>query len=85
MVSLTELRSCRIFGMAIIDFMASIVGISIILLISKYFHKDLKTLPTVNFIFASFFLAIPLAIFSHILFGVNTSLNYKLGLSQQPK
>jgi len=84
MVSLTELRSCRIFGSAVFDFVASVVGVVIVLLIAKYFRDNLKDLPIVNFVFISFVLALPLGIFVHILFGVNTALNYKLGLSQKP-
>ena len=84
MVSLTELRTCRIFGLAIIDFVASVIGVLAVLLIAKYFHENLKDLHIVNFVFISFVLALPIAIASHILFGVNTALNYKLGLSQKP-
>jgi uncharacterized membrane protein len=34
-----------------------------------------------NFIIAALILSIPVAITIHIIFGINTKLNYKLGLS----
>lgn len=82
-MNLKEIRSHRIFGVAIFDLITALIGTVIILLIAKW--KWFPHLKTVNFVLAGVLLAIPLGIFFHILIGRDTTLNYKLGLSNKPK
>lgn len=81
-MSLKQLRSYRIFDIAIFDVLSSMIFFSIIFIVSQrhYYPKlDWK-----KFILAAVLLAIPIGIVFHILFGVNTQLNYVLGLSNKP-
>tara|TARA_B100002051_G_C16241078_1_gene394972 strand:- start:47 stop:295 length:249 start_codon:yes stop_codon:yes gene_type:complete len=82
-MSINELRKYKIFGMAIFDLVVSMIGMIIIFILLKKWH--FKELSTLNFIIAAIILTIPFGIIVHILFGVNTGLNYKLGLSYKPK
>ena len=77
------IRKYRLFNIAIFDVVASIIGIIIIFIIAK--NKYYKNLQTKNFILAALVVTFPLAIFFHIIFGVNTQLNYELGLSNKPE
>ncbi len=82
-MGLKKIRSYRIFGIALFDLTLAIVGTVVIVLIAKrIWFPRLKVL---NFVIAGVLLAIPLGIFVHILFGRDTTLNYKLGLSNAPK
>lgn len=72
-MGIKELRSWKIGGLALFDIVASIIGMILIadyLAISK-FQAALS--------------AVPLGIVVHALFGIDTALNYKLGLSGKPK
>jgi hypothetical protein len=80
---LKELRSHKIFGLAIFDLVSSFIGIIIIFLLFWKLH--FKHLNWLNFLIAAIVVTIPLSITFHILFGVNTQLNYTLGLSNKPK
>jgi len=82
-MDLKEIRSRRIFGIALFDLILAIVGAVLILLIAKW--KWFPHLNTLNFVVAGILLAIPLGIFVHIIVGKDTTLNYKLGLSNEPK
>ena len=82
-MDLKEIRSRRIFGIALFDLVSAIIGTVIILLIAKW--KWFPKLKTVNFVAAGVLLAVPLGIFFHIIVGRDTTLNYKLGLSGEPK
>lgn len=81
-MSLKKLRSYRIYNIAVFDIVASIIGLMIIFVVSqrKYWPK----LNTKTFITAAILSAIPLGIIVHIIFGVDTQLNYTLGLSNKP-
>lgn len=83
MTSINELRKYRIFGIAIFDLATSMIGLVIIFLIFKQIHYP--SLNAIPFIIAGILLAIPLGIIFHILFGINSTLNYMLGLSNNPK
>lgn len=83
MTSISNLRKYRIFGIAIFDLVTSMIGLVIVFLIFKHFHYP--TLNILPFIIAGILLAIPLGIMFHILFGINSTLNYMLGLSNNPK
>ena len=77
-----EIRKYRIFGMAIFDLVFGVIGLTIAFLIAKHiFFPSLKTAP---FVVAAILLTIPTGIIFHIIFGVNTSLNNRLGLSRAP-
>ena len=90
-MTITELRKAKIYiplpsgwvGLAIFDIVVSILGLVLIFIICWKIH--FPKLNIINFIIAGILLAIPLGIIAHILFGVNTSLNYALGLSYKPK
>ena len=77
-----NLRSYRIFGIALFDLVASLI---LFTLLFVYIHK--KQFPDLNqatFIIAGLLLTIPFGIIAHVLFGVNTTLNYNIGLSNKP-
>lgn len=82
-MSLDTLRSHKIFGIAIFDLTLSVIGMIIIFTAAWYF--SFKNLELWKFILAAILLTIPVGIVFHIIFGVNTFLNYKLGLSNIPK
>ena len=82
-MSIQELRKYRILGLSIFDLTSSIIGMIILFLILWKWH--FKKLKYSNFVIAASLLAIPFGIVIHIIFGVNTTLNYKLGLSYKPK
>jgi hypothetical protein len=81
MSSISSLRSYRIFGIALFDLISAMIGLVIIFLIAKHYH--FPNLSSIPFILAGILLAIPVGITFHIIFGTNTSLNYKLGLSNK--
>jgi hypothetical protein len=81
MSSLSSLRSYKIFGISIFDLISAMIGLIIIFLIAKHYH--FPNLTSTPFILAGILLAIPVGITFHIIFGTNTSLNYKLGLSNK--
>lgn len=78
-----NIRSYRIFSIAIFDLVLSMIGMVLIFLIAKQYH--FKSLETWRFVFAGIIVAIPVGIVFHIIFGINTQLNYNLGLSGPPK
>ena len=78
-----KIRSVRIFGIALFDLSLAIVGTVALMLLFWYVHyRDLKWWP---FVIAGILLAVPLGIFFHVAFGINTTLNHKLGLSRSVK
>lgn len=82
-MSLKEIRKHKIFGIAIFDLSISFVAIIIIFLIAwkSYYHY----LDWWKFLIAALIVTLPISIFAHVLFGVNTQLNYSLGLSDKPE
>ena len=83
MITLQELRRPRVCGLVVFDTLLALIGLVVILTIAWKVH--FRKLPYMNFVIVSFLILFPLAIFSHILVGVNTTLNYNLGLSDKPK
>ncbi len=81
-MNLTKLRSYRIFGIALFDLIIAIIGTILILLLARF--KWFSNLSITPFVLAGILLTIPLGIFFHIIFGVNTTLNYRLRLSNKP-
>lgn len=81
-MSIQQLRSHKIFGLAIFDLVLSFVGIIIIFLLVWRIH--FKNLDWWKFVIAAIVVTIPIGIVFHVLFGVNTQLNYRLGLSNEP-
>ena len=79
---ISELRRFRIFNFAIFDLVTSILGMILAFVIFWKIH--FSKLPVYKFILAAVILAIPFGVIIHIIFGVNTNLNYKLGLSYKP-
>lgn len=77
-----DINKYRIFGLRLFDLILSLVIMVIIfLMVWKYHYPQLNYW---NFVIAAVLLTIPLGIVFHVIFGVNTELNYKLGLSYQP-
>ena len=82
-MSIQNLRSHKIFGLAILDLSMSFIGIILLFMIAWNYH--FKELHWWKFLIAAIIVTIPLSITFHVLFGVNTKLNYGLGLSNKPK
>lgn len=80
---LKEIRSHKIFGLAIFDLVTSFVGVIIIFIVSWKLH--FPDLDWWRFLIAALIITMPLSVGFHILFGVNTRFNYILGLSYDPK
>lgn len=76
---ISELRKYRINDLAIFDLVFGLLGVTVLMLVLWKIHYP--KLNPVNFIIASVLLLLPLSIFTHVLFGINTTLNNKLGLS----
>jgi ABC-type uncharacterized transport system permease subunit len=82
MVSIVSLRRHRVFGIAIFDLVSSFIGvITIFLLVWRLRFQNISPW---NFVIAGILLTIPIGIFFHIIFGVDTRLNSLLGLSNPP-
>ena len=82
MTNLKSLRSFRIYGLAVFDIVGGIFGIICFMLILRHFF--FPTLSTKSLLIVSILITIPIGILSHVIFRVNTRLNYLLGLSEQP-
>ncbi len=78
-MDIKKLRSYRVYDIAMFDVVFGIIGTILILLLFKEKGKS-----TTNYIVAGALLTIPLGVFIHVLFKVDTQLNYKLGLSNRP-
>ena len=79
---LASLRKHKILGLAVFDLVSSLVGMVILFVLMQKWH--FPKLKTSRFVIAALVLAIPLGVIVHVIFGVNTSLNQKLGLSYNP-
>ena len=77
-----RLRRPRLFGIAMFDLFSSMLGTMLIFVWRR--QRSFKKLPLTPFIIYGLYLAIPLGIFFHVVFGTNTTLNYNLGLSYKP-
>lgn len=76
-----SIRKYRIFGIAIFDTVLALIGLVGLFLLARWKHfPNLSIWP---FIITGIILTIPIGIFFHVLFGVNTTLNYRLGLSEK--
>jgi hypothetical protein len=76
------IRKYKIFGLSIFDIVVGVIGtVAIFLGMWRWHFRQLKAW---NFVLAGIVLTIPIGIATHILFGVDTTLNYKLGLSGKP-
>lgn len=81
-MSIKDLRSYKIFGMAIFDLSLSFIFIILLFMIAWKSH--FKQLDWWKFLLAAILVTLPISITFHVLFGVNTKLNYELGLSKKP-
>ena len=79
---LKEIRSHKIFGLAIFDLVSSFIGIIVMFLIAWNYH--FPHLDWWKFVLAAIVVTMPLSVLFHVLFGVNTQFNYILGLSYNP-
>ncbi len=81
-MNLQSLRRFRVCDLVVFDTLLAVIGLVIVFTIAWKIH--FSKLPYGNFVIASVLLVLPIAIFSHILVGTNTTLNYNLGLSYNP-
>lgn len=81
-MSIKTLRSHKIFGLAIFDLSISFIFIIVLFMVAWKVH--FRKLDWWKFMIAAILVTIPIGITFHILFGVNTKLNYDLGLSNKP-
>lgn len=82
-MSIQDLRSYKIFGLSIFDLVISFVFMITLFMIAWGIHY--KNLDWWKFLLAAIFVTLPISITFHVLFGVDTKFNYKLGLSNKPK
>ena len=82
-MSIQKLREHKIFGLAIFDLSISFIVIIAIFLIAWKIH--FPHLDWWKFVIYAIIVTIPISITFHTLFGVNTQLDYTLGLSDKPK
>ena len=79
---LQQLRKYRIGGIALFDLVFAMIGtILIFMAIHKAHYGNLNG---TRFVLAGILLTIPLGIFFHALFGIDTNLNHRIGLSNRP-
>ena len=78
-----EVRKYKVFGLSMFDLVLGVIGMILLFIILWKLHFN--QLNILNFIIAAILLTIPVGILFHMLFGVNTTLNSKLGLSNSPK
>lgn len=78
-----EIRKYKIFGLAVFDLVVACLGMIILFLIAWKWH--FSSMSPVPFVIAAILLTIPVGIVFHVIFGVNTALNYRLDLSGKPK
>ena len=78
-MNIQNIRKHKIFGLAIFDLLTSFILMIVVFIMAWKTH--FQKLKFFNFIIAAIILTIPVAITIHILFGINTKLNYNLGLS----
>jgi len=81
-MNITQLRSHRINGIALFDLLGSIVIMVVIFLWrwkTSYPNRDWRP-----FVVYGLLTAIPVGIVFHVIFGIDTKLNYTLGLSNKP-
>lgn len=81
-MSIKSLRKYRFKKIALFDLIASFIGM--ILLFIILWGAFFKKLSWWKFVLAAIILTIPTSILFHIIFGVNTQLNYNIGLSVKP-
>ena len=75
---ITQLRSVRIYNIALFDLVASVIGLYLVI-------KYLKPNEPETFYWSwSIVLVLPIAVFTHYVLDVPTMLNYYLGLSLRP-
>lgn len=81
-MTIKGLRKYKIFGIAVFDLVISVLAMIAIFLIGwKIYYPRLDWW---KFVLAGILVTIPISITAHVIFGVNTQLNYILGLSNQP-
>ena len=74
-----SIRDYRVGSLAIADWVATLIAAIII----SFFVRDKKLEP--SDIFYRFLILTFIAILTHVLFGINTQLNYLMGISGPPK
>jgi NADH:ubiquinone oxidoreductase subunit 3 (subunit A) len=82
-MSIQDLRKHKIFGLAVFDLVSATIGMILLFLLAWKIH--FPKLDWWKFVVAAVIITIPFGIIIHVFFGVNTKLNYDLGLSNTPK
>ena len=80
-MSIQNIRKYKIFGLAIFDLTISFAFIIALFMVAWRVH--FKNLDWWKFLLAAIIVTIPISISAHILFGIDTKLNYELGLSNK--
>ena len=83
MTSVQEIRNkYRIGGISVFDLVLSMLGMGFLMMFLVWIrHRDFVLWPA---FLAGVLITIPISLFFHVLFGVNTQLTYKFGLSPPP-
>ena len=78
-------RSFRVWGVALFDVVLSILVMALVLLFFRWVHREKhRDSNPWCFVLAAFYTAVPVGIVAHVVFGVRTTLNSKLGPSEKP-
>ena len=82
---ISNLRIHKLAGIALFDLILSMSMMIITFLVAwKIKYRDGNIYGSLKFVVAAILLTIPFGIIAHVLFGVDTRLNYILGLSDKP-
>jgi membrane protein DedA with SNARE-associated domain len=84
MSSITELRKYRYKKIALFDLISAFIIMLIIFYLCYAYGANTQSLSLTVFLLWAIILTIPVGILTHVLFGVKTQLNYRLGLSEEP-
>lgn len=81
-MDLASIRKHRIYDIALFDLIsATILSVAIMLIIHRLYFNNMNN---TYFILFGIIITIPVGIVIHKIFKINTTLNYKLGLSDKP-
>jgi hypothetical protein len=79
---MNNLRSYRVAGIAMFDVTLSIVGLALVFAVAR--RVWWPTRPLMPYMVTAAVLAIPIGIAFHIIFGTDSTLNARIGVSNYP-
>ena len=78
-MNVQKLRETRLLGVALFDLVLAMIGMILLFILAWYYHfRNMAIWP---FIIMAIILTVPIGIFFHVIFGIDTSINRRLGLS----